>query len=371
MPSVTLKNAVNRISRSMASLAYGKIIGRMPFNSINSIRDSCWDSTFRKDCKFIHKVHPVNCFDYSDSSTDLPEWVSLRFTTNERYIAGISRATVFPRSGAIVSQDDRVLIESMGSLFKVLTYSGFRSEVLRNRWRIGKSPVKVIVSGIGGFYHWFVECLPGILRCLEKFPDYHLLLPSRRPRFVDESLTIAVGETWKSRAIFSDRPLVVEEAVFYSKSMGGQYVHPLDVELLQRHFKSATSCTDQGQRIYISRQKATSRACDESDVIKKFTAYGFSIIELETMSLAQQLAIAGNATHIAGYHGAGFTHGIFSGPNCSFLELFRNDHRNDCYARLFHSIGRQYCLILSDETDASQFPNLEQVLRGYVSSNDK
>lgn len=352
-----------RLSKLLSKLLLGKVGGAMPFNAINSLRGSKIDTRLRKDLSDFHQIHPADCFDYSQDPGGFPDWMIFRFVLEEKRVVGLRNATVYPRSGGVVSARGKVLVESLGSLYKAMTYSGFVQEAARYRWRVQRNSIKVVVSGMGGFYHWMFEGLPGVLRCLARHPDHKILLPSsRRPRFVDESLFLALGSQWKVRTIFSDSPLRVDEAVYYTKSNGAQFVHPKDLELLRTSLLTSGERTTSGKRLYISRQKAKARSCDETPVITKFRDFGFKIIQLETMPLSEQIALFSEASHVGGYHGAGFSHGLFPAPGTRFLELFRQDSLNDCYARLLRMRGHSYKFLVSQPSEPNRFPELSKAL---------
>lgn len=362
----TFSKLARKTELSLKTAVYGHHFCSLTNNAINSLSESRWRSDISKHLTHYSAIHSCECFDFSNNNEKLhyPEWVKLRYLMNERIVAGIRKATVFPKSGAIITPTKQALIETLGSLHKALHYSGFKEEVVTNRWRVKKSGLNVIVPGTSGFYHWFLESIPGILRCLSIFPNHSILLPQTRASFVDQSLEIIFGQDWIKHVVFSDRPLEVNEAVFYSKAQGAQFVHPADVLHVREHILKNIDLDKfpKKRRIYISRRKATARACDESSVIADFQDYGYDIVELERMELRDQITLVATADHIAGYHGAGFTHGIFSHKRANFLELFQYHRRNDCYARLLTSMARKYSLVVSQKEDPGKFKSLRELL---------
>jgi capsular polysaccharide biosynthesis protein len=291
----------------------------------------------------------------------------LRYTLQETRVIGLRNAIAYPHSGAVVSSQGQVILESLGSLYKAMTYSGFVAEAARYRWSVDRRKEKLIVPGIGGFYHWMFECLPSVIRCLERYPDHRILLPIKRPAFIDAFLAIILGVGWRAKALFSSRPLRAQEAVFYSKSYGAQFVHPDDVELLRKRLLPNLLSGKRPGKVFISRRQAKARACEEGLIASAFRSRGFAIVELETLPLTEQIALLAGASHVAGFHGAGFSHGIFIPDGCRVLELFRHDGLNDCYARLFKTLGRDYRFFVSQAPYPNRFPALEAKLDTWLS----
>lgn len=353
---------INRLHTGILKLILGKFAGGLPRNAICSVLDVQHDPAIRASQTFLQIVHKADCFDCESDGIPSAEWMRLRYVMNEKLIVGVRNCLVFPRSGAVVNPDDKILLESMGSLYKALSYSGFTTESSRHRFSNRKSTENLIVPGVGGFYHWIFESLLGILRCSETHPEFKILLPHRRPTYVDESLSLIFGSGWKERIVFSSCPLQVCEAVFYSKSSGAQFVHPEDLRLLRDCLLPHGTCDSSQERIFISRQDAKARACDEKSLIESFSKRGYVIVQMEKMPLAEQIGLISQASHVAGYHGAGFSHGIFSKPDCSFIELFRYDALNDCYARILKTLGREYRFLVSDCPIPNSFKSLDQVL---------
>lgn len=353
---------ISRLDTVLSKLTLGSFAGGLPRNAICSAVEAQGDSALMTNQVICQTVHEADCFDCRSPGFSSADWMRLRYVLNEKLIIATQNCYVFPRSGGVVNSGGQVLLESLGSLYKAMTYSGFTGESSRYRFSAKKSSEKVIVTGIGGFYHWLYESLPGILRCSEKYPGFKVLLPRRRPTYVDESLSLIFGNGWKERIIISSCPLQVREAVFYSKSNGAQFVHPEDLRLLRDRLLPHGTCASYQERIFISRQGVKARACDEKPLIESFSKHGFKSFELETIPLAEQIGLISQATHVAGFHGAGFSHGIFSKPSCSFIELFRYDSLNDCYARILRTLGREYRFLVSDYPIPNAFKNLDQIL---------
>lgn len=80
---------------------------------------------------------------------------------------------------------------------------------------------------------------------------------------------------------------------------------------------------------------------NEEAVVTFLEKHGFELFTLETMSLAEQIALFQQAQVVIGAHGAGFANCIHS-QNIKLLEFFEPDYINICFYRLACSYGFDY-----------------------------
>lgn len=345
-------------------LLLGRVAGKLPFNVINSIRERFNDPDLFENVSII-VVHKEKTFDFSTGNNRcFYSWIRLRYSTKELCVATIKNVKVLPRSGGVVLKDGRVLIESIGSLYKTMTFGGFMNEEVRTRFHFCGREESCICVGCGPFYHWLFESVPGILRCKQNFPTRKIILPTKRSRYVDESLKILLGENWKSNILESDRPVIVDEVSFYTKISGGQFVHPKDVKLVRDSLlrNLEIPIIRDKKRLYISRKKARSRSTDESKLENFFENLGFLTVILEDLPLTEQIELFSGASHVVGLHGAGLSHLIFADQCCCILELFHQHYLNDCYARLAAVMGLRYSALVADSTNDYIF-NEDEMLK--------
>ncbi|MFM7395226.1 MAG: glycosyltransferase family 61 protein [Cyanobium sp.] len=106
-------------------------------------------------------------------------------------------------------------------------------------------------------------------------------------------------------------------------------ISPIHLKQLAQRLGSVESgCTASGlpRRVFVSSRGATSRRiANESEISSHLEGCGFSTIQLEKLSLPEQIRLFRNATHVIGVHGAGFTN-LMHASNCSVLELFASAH---------------------------------------------
>jgi Capsular polysaccharide biosynthesis protein len=97
------------------------------------------------------------------------------------------------------------------------------------------------------------------------------------------------------------------------------------------------------QYIYISRQKANTRKIiNEKEVISLLTAYGFTCVELENMSIEEQAAVFGNASVIVAPHGASQTNLVFCQEGTTVIEIFPSNWASPIYWSMCVQLGLNY-----------------------------
>jgi capsular polysaccharide biosynthesis protein len=110
------------------------------------------------------------------------------------------------------------------------------------------------------------------------------------------------------------------------------------------------------QKIYINRlDSAARRLLNETDVIECAEAHGFTSLSLSPLSVAEQVALFTNATHIIAPHGAGGTNILFCQPGTSFLELHLDHYIQWSMRRINSLVPIRYgCVIGRENGDEQQ-----------------
>jgi capsular polysaccharide biosynthesis protein len=78
----------------------------------------------------------------------------------------------------------------------------------------------------------------------------------------------------------------------------------------------------QPRRIYISRRSARwRRVINEAEVLACLHPWGFAPVQMETLSLPEQIALMQGAEAVIGIHGAGLTNLAFCPPGTTVIEI--------------------------------------------------
>lgn len=153
------------------------------------------------------------------------------------------------------------------------------------------------------FGHFILEGMAR-LWAWEAFDTAHpegkcLIYEAETPAFIPEMLE-RFGIP-RSRLLFMDRPLVVERLHVPTPSMRThRWIHP---NQRRTWLAEAEACRSLGadSRVYLSRRSVKNRRMDnEVEIEKIFAAAGFRVVEPETLSIEEQIALARGATTLAG-----------------------------------------------------------------------
>jgi capsular polysaccharide biosynthesis protein len=342
----------------------------MPANCVLSLSKK--DAEVANSLLIADKIHGV-AVKHIKLCGALPPWIRTEYVLNERYIYQVSNCTVYPLSGAVVLNEtagrgEKVLVESIGSLLKTMTFSDLKTESVRPRSRNHRvGHVVPLAGGRGGHYHWLLESLPGAIRCHERCRDAPFLVSSERAGYVDQSLALLFGDSFSVVSVPDGAAVECDKVTFYSKSYGAANFHPDDVMLVRTKLLDACSLRPRNnieRKIYISRRLAANRKCDETSVEEFFVRKGYDVVFPETLTFVDQIQLFSEASHIAGLHGAGLANILFAPEGARVVELFRGDYLNDCYARLASTLGYSYGFQVSRDASrlAFDWSTLEQII---------
>jgi hypothetical protein len=138
---------------------------------------------------------------------------------------------------------------------------------------------------------------------------------------------------------------------------GSLVPHPLikrSLATLRQCFLPSGSSRE-ARKVYISRRDSNNRILDNQTEIEDLvTAYGFEIVSLTGLSLATQIEIFANASHIIAPHGAGLTNIVFCKVATKILEIHMLSYHNWCYRRLAGLYGLHYGCVWGSSTSPGQ-----------------
>jgi hypothetical protein len=106
------------------------------------------------------------------------------------------------------------------------------------------------------------------------------------------------------------------------------------------------------RRLFISRTGATSRRILNWAAIEPIlVSFGFEILNVEELTLDEQIATFAAAAYVAGVHGAGLTNILFSPPGLRVLEILPPMVATHAYWRLSHGLGHHYHALVADDPE--------------------
>lgn len=188
-----------------------------------------------------------------------------------------------------------------------------------------------VLAGLSGhnYYHWMVDVLPRLALLQQAGIDLaaidHFFINYTGSKFQQDTLA-ALGIPLE-KVISSDRYPHIQASQLLLPSFAGNlgWLEPWALEFLRQQFlplASQATSRNLPERIYISRTNANHRrVLNEDAVIELLESFGFISVHLESMPLADQIALFANAKTIVAPHGGGLTNLIFCQPGTTVIEL--------------------------------------------------
>lgn len=199
-------------------------------------------------------------------------------------------------------------------------------------------------------YHGIVEDLASVASLNKLGVDFDIVISGNNQWMI--SLLNYFG--FQNIYIQNDRNWISSDNGFIltNKSSKSEYVHPNHISALRRlHKHNKIEATAKRRNltqrlIYVARgNRAKRNLKQEPQLINLLESNGFETVYLENKTVDEQIQIFQNARAIVGLHGAGLTNMVWSGQGASVLELFTQQHYNDCYRSLAHSCGHKFTSI--------------------------
>jgi capsular polysaccharide biosynthesis protein len=186
----------------------------------------------------------------------------------------------------------------------------------------------LLVGGSGNYYHDVVEYI-GSLAIAESlgFSKGARLLVNSDLAPHQTQLLQALGygpERWFT--VEADAPLRVDELVVPTRlAKGGQWIDKLLPTWYRRRLVPPR-ITPAYRRLYVSRARAARRRLVNEEQVRLWLSLrGFETVEPESLSVAEQIALFSEASHIVGPEGAALTNMIFA-PVGARVSVFYNRH---------------------------------------------
>ncbi|MBI3879218.1 MAG: glycosyltransferase family 61 protein [Verrucomicrobia bacterium] len=197
------------------------------------------------------------------------------------------------------------------------------------------------------FYHWMTDCLPR-LAVLDRFPpDTRILVPATlKPHHV-QTLRLLGLEGRAERAVH--RHVLVENFYFSAPTAMTGCASPYAVKFLREKFLPLADAEFRGpEKFYVVRRGKTRGILNEPEVVKFFEARGWAIVDLEPLSIAQQVKLFSGARFVCGMHGAAFTNLLWARPGCTALELVARNYLNGAFESIASCVGVEHRFLVCD-----------------------
>jgi capsular polysaccharide biosynthesis protein len=279
--------------------------------------------------------------------------------------AGFSHGPVFvyELKGATANLETGAIYDAQGALIREAFGTG---EVMRrylphaalpDRATIAEASAPVLplaTTRAGNFCRWWLDSMAKPYLVGRSSLAARGAVPTifgARPQFQRDGLFLLDD----MRVLGHDAPWFVRGDIVSSPGVsynGGQSIGRSVVDF-GRHFAArglgdAAAPADLPRKLFISRRKAKiRRIVDEEALAAALAAEGFVTIQLEKLSLAQQMAYFAQAEVIVAPHGAGLTNLLWSRPELTLVEIFpEGGVHGSAFLRIASHIGLRYFAVV-------------------------
>lgn len=192
-----------------------------------------------------------------------------------------------------------------------------------------------------GYYHWLMDVLPR-LACLHHFPsDTRCLVRGPIQPFQTETLRW-LG--WEKRFTFTQNDHFLVEDFFYAGLAGmSGCVNPWKISFLKNHLGDMSQGAVDGPKdIYVVRRGKTRGIRNEGEVEGFFRDQGWSVLDTEELTVAEQAGCFAQARRVCSLHGAALTNLIWAHPGTRVLELLADNFLNGVYEGMAKTLDLDY-----------------------------
>jgi capsular polysaccharide biosynthesis protein len=288
------------------------------------------------------------------------------FEFSEAFVVHIPGGRVWGDGGAVITPDDRLLADvSLEFGTAPQDHSIFRQLKMPPAQHVSGRVAVLSAAGGRTYMHWVLDVIPRV----------HLLKISGIDLdAIDRFIVSGIDQPFQSqmletvgvpldKVIVSNPRTHLKADCLIVPALAGTSGNPPKwaCDFLRETFVRAQAglTATHADRIYISRARAGYRhVTNEADVIRLLSEFGFQVVWLESLTVAEQATLFSKADIIVGPHGAGLTNLVYAHPGARVVELFPPEYVNGCYWTLANQAGLVYYYLLGEEPAPAVDSNL-------------
>lgn len=208
-----------------------------------------------------------------------------------------------------------------------------------------KAKGNVTFLGAEAYYHWLLEDFPAFLRVYLASSELTVGIRYSSPLYVHNALEILGIDSFVMPLYSKVKSLLISEK---SRALSPS---PNDVELLEHFQKVADLEPSQIRKIYISRKDSGRYPENEDDIQSLVKKLGFTVIELGSTSLKQQISLFAGADVVTGTHGAGLSNIVWMKRNHGRVIEISKKFQPDCFEQISAIKHLAFSRVCSDSED--------------------
>jgi capsular polysaccharide biosynthesis protein len=255
-------------------------------------------------------------------------------------VAMVPDGTLVTRSGAVVSRDHRLVLESLWDDHHYRREFA-RSPAIGRPVRLPGRWASLLAPWSGNYFHWLFDCLPR-LRTLHDggFADVDLVVPAGLAGFQRDSLA-AAGVSARRLTAHGGDSVRADELVWPSTPDFTAYPTERTMRWLRTEIgaRVAGSAGPGGRRLVIVRPSR--RIANLDALLDALRPYRFEPVEPAGLAFDDQVRLFAQAEFVIGVHGAGLSNICWS-TGATVLEIFYPEFVNPGMREVALACGHDY-----------------------------
>ena len=276
------------------------------------------------------------------------------FEQPDIFVAEIPRGRLHVGSGLVCTPGFRALADA-DRLDRLGAFRPF-GEAKPRRWtRLQGTHSTINYCYANNPWHWVVDCLPKLIS-LERAQagrKVTLLMPEGLSDFQRESMEALLPAHFSVEYLPPETWIESERFLWPSLASGRcnavlpeGYWTEIRARILARH--GAAQTREPWRRLYVTRRNARHRrVTNEETVDGLLREFGFEIVELEKLSLREQVELFQEAAFVVGPHGAGLVTTLFSGA-LTLLVFYATKRPPNYFHTQAKTLGQRHLYLLGD-----------------------
>ncbi|MBK9282902.1 MAG: glycosyltransferase family 61 protein [Sphingobacteriaceae bacterium] len=216
------------------------------------------------------------------------------------------------------------------SFINILLFSFFKTKK-----KISEPALSISFGWYDSYYHFTCECLVKLFLLKDYIPNSILVFPKQIQPFHAQWFKLLGVKN----IVYLDNSEVIQTPLAISSEFPARDLNHHS-EILPDFSKWVLEKINiQNQKkikkIFVGRKNPTRRKLLNNDEVKTLiTSLGFEYVEMEEMSIEQQIATFHHAEQIISVHGAALSNLIFSKKGTFVLDLCQEDFKQWCFLKL-------------------------------------
>ncbi|MFC7681239.1 glycosyltransferase family 61 protein [Paenibacillus sp. GCM10028914] len=302
-----------------------------------------------------------------------PYLTAYRKKPEDGFIASIPLGKLWGHSGAVLTPDGMLLGDVSREYDDVMNdmTTTERHPIFQQRDHTALEFVRGTTAALafcGGYnyFHWMYDVMARWGMLVETGIAYDRVVVKANPYGTFARQTLAMLGLSDEKVIRTHPNLFLqaERLIVPSLMMSSHYPQWATLMLRKLFLPHQAVNMPVQERIFISRNRASYRRMVNEDAVKDvLSSLGFSIVILEDLSVAEQIALFVSARVVVAPHGAGLTNLAFCQPGTKVVEIFHPGHIVPVYWMISNHNELDYYLMYgqSQKVEGVYFAGLENI----------